>query len=336
MKKIFTFLVAVLSATAMMAQMPSAMKFAGASNMKVMTQSIDSQSDTISFAMNGMTSGDITLPEMKGMQTIPSFTIKDAKFSMGADHVVVFDEQTFSTTLTVDGGEKTITGTSLSGTYNMADNSFSLKVVFKYGKMPFPMTYTINSYYVKHVTSAISVSVGGNFTYSNNSVTYKVRKYMDNGVEKLDVGVPFYTLDNTLMGNLALGEYVVKGLVYDEERGGFYRDYSGDALSFHFTAEQGGKKTMDSDYEFNANKPNNILVKYNGTQVDEIVNTFQMGAMPFGIVSTFKNVATAINGVKADTTARPADGHMYNLAGQRVDESYKGIVIVNGKKYLKK
>jgi hypothetical protein len=29
-------------------------------------------------------------------------------------------------------------------------------------------------------------------------------------------------------------------------------------------------------------------------------------------------------------------GIMYNLSGQRVDENYKGIVIQNGKKYLKK
>ena len=32
-------------------------------------------------------------------------------------------------------------GTSLSGTYNMADNSFTLTAVFKYGSMPLDMTY---------------------------------------------------------------------------------------------------------------------------------------------------------------------------------------------------
>lgn len=29
-----------------------------------------------------------------------------------------------------------------------------------------------------------------------------------------------------------------------------------------------------------------------------------------------------------------ADGKMYNLNGQRVSSSYKGIVIMNGKKYV--
>lgn len=334
MKKIFTLLVAVLSATTMMAQMYGALKFVGASTMQVSTQNLSSPSDTISFVMNDMTSGDITLPEMKGMATIPSFTIKGATFSMGTNHVVEFADQQFASTVTVNGAEKQITGTSLSGTYNMADNSFSLTAVFTYGSMPMPMTYSVKGYYVKAVSGAISVTVGGAYTYDNSNVTYNLRKYKDGDVEKLDVEVPYYTLDNTIMGNLSLGKYVVKGLVYDEAKGGFYRDYANDGLSFHFTAVKGGEKTMDADYTFNTDKPNNILVKYNGTSVEQIVNTFQIGTMPMGVVSTFSTSTTGINGVHVAN--KPNDGKMYNLAGQRVGDDYKGIVIVNGKKYLKK
>ena len=137
-----------------------------------------------------------------------------------------------------------------------------------------------------------------------------------------------------MLGNLGLGKYVVKGLVYDESKGGFYRDYANDGLTFHFTAEKEGTKTMDADYTFNSEKPNNILVKYNGSTVEQIVNTFQIGAMPFGIVSTFGNSATGINGVYVAN--KHNDGKMYNIAGQRVGNDYKGIVIVNGKKYIKK
>lgn len=217
----------------------------------------------------------------------------------------------------------------------MADNSLTLKAVFQYGAMPFPMTYNIKSYYVKAVTSAINVNVGGMFPYAKESVTYNVRKYMDGDVQKVDVEVPAYTLDNTVMGNLTLGTYTVKGLTYDEEKGGFYRDYKEDGLSFHFTAEQNGNKTMDGDYEFNAQKDNNILVKYNGSKITDIVNTFQMGAMPFGIVTSFNSAATGISSVKNDVQKKN-DGKMYNLNGQVVSESYKGVVIVNGKKYFKK
>lgn len=338
MKRIFTLLFAVLTATTIMAQMHGPMKFVGASKMSVSTMNIDNPSDTILFAMNGMESGNITLPAMKGMQTIPSFTISGAKFTLGENHVVTFADQTFSAKVTVDGDEKNITGSSLSGTYNMADNSLSLTVVFQYGKMPMSMTYTVKGYYVKAVSNPITVTVGGQFTYNNDNVTYELRRYKDGETDKLDVTVPSYTLANTIMGNLTLGSYTVKGLVYDEAQGGYYRDYKNDGLKFHFTAVQGGKTTMDKDYDFATDKDNNILVKYEGNDVSSIVNTFQVGTMPFGIVSVFSGATTSINDITTtpshDLNTTPSQ--QYNLAGQRVDNNYKGIVIVNGKKYLRK
>lgn len=338
MKRIFTLLFAVLTATTIMAQMHGPMKFVGASNMKVSTMSNDNPSDTILFAMNGMESGNITLPAMKGMKTIPSFTISGAKFTLGENPVVTFADQTFSTKVKVDGAEKNITGTSLSGTYNMEDNSLSLTVVFQYGKMPMSMTYSVKGYYVKAVSNPITVTVGGQFTYNNDNVTYELRRYKDGETDKLDVTVPSYTLANTIMGNLTLGSYTVKGLVYDEAQGGYYRDYKNDGLKFHFTAVQGGKTTMDKDYDFATDKDNNILVKYEGNNVSSIVNTFQVGTMPFGIVSVFSGATTSIDDITTtpshDLNTTPSQ--QYNLAGQRVDNNYKGIVIVNGKKYLRK
>lgn len=339
MKRIFTLLFAVLTATTIMAQMHGPMKFVGASKMSVSTMNIDNPSDTILFAMNGMESGNITLPAMKGMQqTIPSFTISGAKFTLGENHVVTFADQTFSTKVKVDGAEKNITGSSLSGTYNMADNSLSLTVVFQYGKMPMSMTYSVKGYYVKAVSNPITVTVGGQFTYNNDNVTYELRRYKDGETDKLDVTVPSYTLANTIMGDLTLGSYTVKGLVYDEAQGGYYRDYKNDGLKFHFTAVQGGKTTMDKDYDFATDKDNNILVKYEGNNVSSIVNTFQVGTMPFGIVSVFSGATTSINDITTtpshDLNTTPSQ--QYNLAGQRVDNNYKGIVIVNGKKYLRK
>lgn len=335
MKKFFTLVFATMLAGNMMAQMHGALTFAGASTMNVLNQDTENASDTVKFEMASMSAGNITLPAMKGMKTIPSFTIENVAFTMGENHVITMADQAFTSKVTVDGVEKNITGSSISGTYNMADNSLTLKAVFQYGAMPFAMTYNIKSYYVKAVISAITVNVGGMFSYANEGVTYNVRKYMDGDVQKVDVEVPTYTLDNTLMGNLTLGTYTVKGLTYDEEKGGFYRDYKNDGLSFHFTAEKDGNKSMDGDYEFNAQKDNNILVKYNGSKITDIVNTFQMGAMPFGIVSSFNSAATGISSVKNDVQKKN-DGKMYNLNGQVVSESYKGVVIVNGKKYFKK
>lgn len=335
MKKFFTLVFATMLAGNMMAQMHGALTFAGASTMNVLNQDTENASDTVKFEMASMSAGNITLPAMKGMATIPSFTIKNVAFTKGDNHVITMAEQPFEAQVTVDGVEKAIKGSSVSGTYNMADNSLTLKAVFQYGAMPFPMTYNIKSYYVKAVTSAITVNVGGMFPYANEGVTYNVRKYMDGDVQKVDVEIPTYKLDNTLMGNLTLGTYTVKGLTYDEEKGGFYRDYKNDGLSFHFTAEKDGNKSMDGEYGFNTAKDNNILVKYDGSKIADIVNTFQMGAMPFGIVSSFNSAATGISSVKNDVQKKN-DGKMYNLNGQVVSESYKGVVIVNGKKYFKK
>lgn len=333
MKKFFTLIFATMLASSMSAQMHGALKFSGASEMVVMNQNTPCESDTVKFEMVSMSAGNITLPAMKGMATIPSFTIENVAFAMGENHVITMADQTFSAKVTVNNEEKSITGSSLTGTYNMADNSLTLKVVFKYGSMPFPLTYSIKSYYIKEVSSPITVSIGGMMNYENAGVTYQVRKYMDGETQKMDVTVPTYTLDNTVMGNLTLGSYTIKGLTYDEAKGGFYRDYKNDGLKFHVVCE-GGSMNMDDDYSFNAAKDNNILVKYEGSKVSDIINRFQMGSMPFYILTNFKAVTNGIGAVKSETDK--GNGKMYNLQGQLVGDNYKGVVIINGKKFLKK
>lgn len=64
------------------------------------------------------------------------------------------------------------------------------------------------------------------------------------------------------------------------------------------------------------------------------------GAKIFSVKVKEGAIATGINGVKAFNDSQNADGvdnssvSIYNLAGQRVDRSYKGIVIKNGKKRI--
>lgn len=149
--------------------MHGALTFAGASSVNVSTMNIENASDTVKFEMASMSTGNITLPAMEGMATIPSFTIKNVAFTMGENHVITMADQAFTSKVTVNGVEKNVTGSSISGTYNMADNSLTLKAVFKYGAMPLATTYNIKSYYVKAVTSAINVNVGGMFPYANES-----------------------------------------------------------------------------------------------------------------------------------------------------------------------
>lgn len=332
MKKLFSLAVAFLTAITVMAQMPENMMFSGISTTKVSTMEITTPSDTVAFAMTGMTQGSLTLPAMKGMATIPSFTIHNITFSMSGGLVVTLPEQTFAATVTTDGGEKTIKGTSISGTYNIMENTMEITAVFTYGNMPMPVTYHITAYYIKPVTNKVTVVVGGAYPYTNESVTYRIRQYKEEGETLLDVEIPQFSLSGTVMGDLTLGTYTVKGLRYDNERGGFFRDYRYDNLSFYFKAMQNGVVIMDKEYPFNTEKDNNILVKLSGTDVAEIVNTFQMGAMPFGIVSTFGGTASGIGSIITDYRD---SNKCYNLSGQWVSEHSKGIVIINGKKYLR-
>ena len=208
-----------------MAQMPENMMFSGISTTKVSTMEITTPSDTVAFAMTGMTQGSLTLPAMKGMATIPSFTIHNITFSMSGGLVVTLPEQTFAATVTTDGGEKTIKGTSISGTYNILENAMDITAVFTYGNMPMPVTYHITAYYIKPVTNKVTVVVGGAYPYTNESVTYRIRQYKEEGETLLDVEIPQFSLSGTVMGDLTLGTYTVKGLRYDNERGGFFRDY---------------------------------------------------------------------------------------------------------------
>ncbi len=186
------------------------------------------------------------------------------------------------------------------------------------------------------VTGKVEVSIGGMFTYSASGVTYTINEYANTqGDELMDVTVPSFTLENTQMGNLTLGSYVVTGLVYDAEKGGFYRDYKDDNLSVHFTAVNNGVATMDNDYVFNPSKNNNILVILNEEyEVVKIVNNFQMGTMPLSITSTFTPAETAA--VKVINANSESDAKAYNLLGQPVGDDYKGIVIVGGKKIIRK
>jgi hypothetical protein len=331
MKKIFTLFLlttAMLSAMAQGGHAP--MKFSGKATIEVSGSTVATlESDTVKYA-----GADVTLPEMRyGNFVIPSFTIHGTQFSMDMSTMTVtFPEQQFQESITVDGVEKTIIGTSLTGSYaHDAYNTFTLKVSFMYGAMPMPLTYSITAYYIKDYTDKLDVSIGGTFNYSADNVTYSVRTYPENGNTLLDVTVPSYELEGTPLGNLTIGSYTVKGLAMDDQQGGYYRDYVGDGLTMHFKSVKDGQTGMDGDYVMNEME-NNILVVYEGRNI-KVTNAFHPGKMPFQIVSTFPGVGevTAIEAVK---TVEQNDAPAYNLAGQRTAVGYKGLVIKNGKKYF--
>ena len=50
----------------------------------------------------------------------------------------------------------------------------------------------------------------------------------------------------------------------------------------------------------------------------------------------FKYEVSEVDGITAVKAAQANDGVIYNLAGQKVSESYKGVVIQNGVKMVRK
>lgn len=331
MKKIFTlFLLTTAMLSAMAQGGHTLMKFSGKATIDVSGNTVSTLvSDTVKYS-----GSDVTLPEMRyGQMVIPSFTIHGVQFSMDmSTKTVTFPEQQFNVTITVNGQEKAIVGTSLTGTYaHDAYNTFTLKATFSYGSMPMPLTYSITAYYIKDYSDKLDVSIGGMFNYTAAKVTYSVRTYPENGNTLLDVNVPSYKLNETAMGDLTIGGYLVKGLKMDEQKGGYYRDYVNDGLTMHFKVVSNGQVSKDDDYAMSSGE-NNILLVYEEKKI-KVTNAFHPGTMPFPIVSTFPGVGevTAIEAVK---TVEQNDAPAYNLAGQRTAAGYKGLVIKNGKKYF--
>jgi hypothetical protein len=185
-KTILIVVMTMFSYVLMNAQSHGAMKFAGPSTFGVAAMDAwqDNESDTILFLMNSVSDADITIPAMyyKAMQlTIPSFTIHGATFSMDyTTRNATFDEQTFEETIVVDGEEKQIKGTSFSAFYNHAEKVFSLQMVISYGKMPFPVTYSIQAEYVSPETGIYDVrsqkeDVRGDKSYDLNGLSLPMR-----------------------------------------------------------------------------------------------------------------------------------------------------------------
>lgn len=331
MKRLSSFLIAIAASTYASAQMHGAMTFAGKADFFVTAGSSKTgettiESDTIIY--DGA-SNSFTLPQMAyGTMLIPSFTIVGATQTSAGYAGVTWGDTSFSCA-TSDG--KTITGTSLSGTFTHNGGIYELTfgITFNYGSMPMPITYNITAYYVKPTTKMVKVAVAG-AEYENESVTYDARLYREDERTMLDIAIHDYSLTGTVMGDITLGAYTIRGLVYDESRKAYCRDYSQDGLSFHFTTSGG----IDNDYTFS--KKGNILVKMSGADIAYAENDYQPGSMPFPICSKFgADTSTGISCVETEVDA-DAEGKAYSLSGTSVRSNYRGIVVRNGKKYLNK
>ena len=118
----------------------------------------------------------------------------------------------------------------------------------------------------------------------------------------------------------------VKNLKDNDQYGNFdLEDETGSVYVYGLLSEKGGekKKFMELAAAQGIQEGSKITIIGNrGSYKDkiEVMNAY------------FVSIDTRINDLKADKAA----GAIYNLAGQRVDANYKGVVIQNGKKFVVK
>ncbi len=129
-------------------------------------------------------------------------------------------------------------------------------------------------------TGKNTLTVGGQYSYEAE-VSYKIEKQADGS---LTVHIPGYSQEGTLMGDLTLGAYTVKGLKAGTD--GVYTATYGKGLSMHLVSVNHGQTMMDGDYEFADGSKISVAVDGKGGAV--VYNSFRFGSMPFGISTEFE------------------------------------------------
>lgn len=252
------------------------------------------------------------------------------KFGFSYGYTVTI-EYTSGDGITLSAGDKTVTGeknSSISLT-TKSDIPFTIKTGSKYAVVK-TIRVVANS---APETESLTTSAGGYATYS-----------ADYAVNYSELGLTAYTLTvdeskktvtaKEFTGVVPAGKAVlVKGTA---------------STAYTLTpASTEGDATFATDLKTGATTANGTQYGFTskfGTPAFAQVASGQdipakkgyivlNGASAAKYSICFGDEATGIQTIEAASAANAA---MYNLAGQRVDKAYKGIVIVNGKKYLNK
>ena len=299
---------------------------------------IDENGDKFSFALSDcMLSKDaLQMKAISGQLTSPTFN-----FPYGYDIIVKYNS-TADMTLTIDG--TTVKGTNgvLSATSN-GDYPFVLKAGNKYA--------TVSSIEIvkKQTASDVTLHVGptgyATLYYSDRALTVpenaEATTYSAEFGEGLEVSTHYEEGQV-----IPAGEAVV---IYALEEGDYtFKVADGSSVTKDYanmlfgTDDETAVENDDTYYFYK------LSLDSNGKNVGfywgaENGTAFTNGAHKAYLKVTKENAANAKafvfggdpTGVKTITTQVKTNAPLYNLAGQRVGNSYKGIVIQNGKKYVK-
>lgn len=182
-------------------------------------------------------------------------------------------------------------------------------------------------------TESLTTSAGGYATYS-----------ADYAVNYSELGLKAYTLTvdeskNTVTAKAFTGVVPAHGAVL--VKGDASKAYTltpatteGDA-TFATALKTGATKADGTQYGFTSKSGTPAFAQVvSGQDIPSKKGYIVLsGASAAKYSICFDDEATGIHTIEAASATNAA---MFNLAGQRVDKAYKGIVIVNGKKYLNK
>lgn len=108
---------------------------------------------------------------------------------------------------------------------------------------------------------------------------------------------------------------------------------SGDPRVLKVAAVIDNAVTSLEDVSYDANEIKSFTVKYDQKKAAKIlIYSGKSGMNIYDIKFTPANVSDGISNISVDSAKA---GKTYNLAGQLVSDSYKGMVIKNGKKFVK-
>ena len=109
---------------------------------------------------------------------------------------------------------------------------------------------------------------------------------------------------------------------------------SGDPRTLKVAAVVDNALTSLDDISYDANEIKSFTVKYNQNKAAKIlIYSGKSGMNIYDIKFTPANVSNGISNISA--AAAKKNGKTYNMAGQEVSSSAKGLIIKNGKKYVK-
>lgn len=266
---------------------------------------------------------NLQMKATKGLVTSPKFC-----FTNG---YTVTIEYTSDAGMTLSAGDKTVTGeknSSVSLT-TTSDIPFTIKTGSKYAVVK-TIRVVANS---APKTETLTTSAGGYATYS-----------ADYAVNYSELGLTAYTITID-EGNTTVTAKEFTGVVPAGKavlvKGAASTTYTltpatteGDA-TFATALLTGATKADGTQYGFTSKSGTPAFAQVvSGQDIPAKKGYIVLkGASAAKYSICFDDEATGIQTIEAASAANAA---MYNLAGQRVDKAYKGIVIVNGKKYLNK